>query len=328
MRTFSLPLLFAVAALPLAAQDVTVAVIDGDPISENELNVRGQLIKIEAQAHELRLRAVENVIQRRLLEKAAAATNVTVEQLLKQEVDDKIPEPSPQEVEGFYWGQREKFNQPLEAARGQAAQMLRATKIREQRQAFVQSLRERSSVTILLEPPRLPVETARSPRRGPAAAPVTIVEFSDYQCPYCKRAQSVLKELLDSYGGRVSLVFKDLPLIRLHPQAALAAEAARCAGDQGKYWEYHDALFEAPQLQRESFSEIAKSLAVNPVDFQHCLDTRKYQAAVQRDMQEAAGLGIQSTPTFLINGILLSGAQPAESFKRIIDAELAASNPR
>lgn len=306
-----------------AAEQKPVATVDGTPIREDELNVRGQLIQLEQQAYQLRLRAVEEAVSRRLLEKAAAAKKLTPEQLLKQEVDDLIADPAPQEVEAFYLGQRDRQQQPLEAAREQVARTLKSARTAEARQKYLRALRAQSSVVILLEPPRLPIEIGAAPRRGSEAAPVTIVEFSDFQCPYCKRVQPVLRELLAKYGDQVSLVFKDLPLA-MHPEAEKAAQAARCASDQGKFWEYHDALFGLAAVKPDSYGVIAAKLALNEQEFRNCLDSGKHRSGVEADLRQAQGLGIGGTPMFVINGIMLNGAQPQDVFARIIDRELEA----
>lgn len=202
-----------------AGKNAPLAIIDAIPITENDLNVQGKLLELENQAYQLRRRALENAISRRILEKAAAEKKLTGEELLKQEVDAKIPDPSPREVEAFYLGRKDKFRKPLPEVRQQAARMLKSLRVTEARAAYTAKLRQQSPVEILLAPMRFPVEAGDAPRRGPATAPVTIVEFSDFQCPYCKRTQATLREILARYGDQVSLVFKDLPLTRTHREA-------------------------------------------------------------------------------------------------------------
>jgi len=160
---------------------------------------------------------------------------------------------------------------------------------------------------------------------GPADAPITIIEFSDYQCPFCQRWHAqVWPKIKETYGDKVRLVYRDFPLYSLHPEAAPAAEAANCANEQGKFWEYHDLLFsgELP-LGRETYLAYAERLGLNQSQFTQCLDERRYRAEVEGDYTYAANLGINSTPTFFINGIALIGAQPFEIFQQVIDLELA-----
>lgn len=315
-----------VGMLALAAwagvQDKVVATIDGQTVRESEINVQGQARQIEQQMYQARVNALEQLITRRLLEKAAAAYGGDIQALLKHEVDDKMPEPTPGEVEAFYLGQRNQIRQPLEGVREQLARNLKALRANEARQKYVAALREKAKVEILLEPPRAKVEVGRSARKGPASAPVTIVEFSDFQCPYCKRAAATVNELVKKYGEQVSVVFKDLPL-SIHPQARAAAEAARCAGEQGRFWEYHDALFSEASFSGETWMNLAERLKLDKAQFKQCVDSGKYRAAVEEDERQAQELGIESTPAFFINGVALTGAQPIEEFSKLIDRELA-----
>ncbi len=287
-----------------------VAVVDGMSVTDADLSIRKEMIQLEHSAYQLRLRALEDWILRRLLGKEAAARNLTVEELMKQEVDSKFSE-SPTEPQG-----------------SPADPSPRDAKIREARQEFLRKLRAKSSVQILLEPSRLAVNIEDAPRRGPSAAPITVVEFSDFQCPFCKRAQSVLREILARYGDLVSLVFKDLPLARIHPEAQRSAEAAHCAREQGKFWEFHDALFAQESLSPETPGLIARSLSLDGERLQSCLESHRFQFPVEASLRQASELGLTSTPSFLINGILVIGAQPLEVFTRVIDAELAAAKNR
>jgi protein-disulfide isomerase len=159
--------------------------------------------------------------------------------------------------------------------------------------------------------------------KGPRDAPVTLVEFSDFHCPFCRNVVATVKEVLKQYEGRVKWVYRDFPIANLHPQAPRAAEAARCAGEQGKFWEYHDLLFDSQtQTTTADFKGFAEQLKLDPKSFGQCLDSAKHQAAVEADIQDGARLGVTGTPTFFINGRMLVGAQPMENFKKIIEAEL------
>jgi protein-disulfide isomerase len=316
---------FILAASVLAQEpNPTVAVVDGTPIRESDLKIGGQINKLEQQIYDLKLQAVQNMIGQRLVEKGAAAGKLTVDAFLQLEVDSKVSDPTPQEVEAFYLGQKDRINQPLEAIRPQAAQALKSLKIREARQSYMEGLRQHAQVTIALQAPTLAVDIGNAPRRGPAAAPVTIVEFSDFQCPYCRRAEATLVELLSRYAGQISLVHKDMPLDQIHPEAQSAAEAARCAGEQDKFWQYRDALLGLSSLGRDAYEQTAQSLQLDAAKFRACLDSRKFVAQVRADAAEAAAPGVESTPTFIVNGTVLEGAQPVAAFAKLIDAALAA----
>jgi protein-disulfide isomerase len=164
------------------------------------------------------------------------------------------------------------------------------------------------------------------PFRGPTDAPVTIIEFSDYQCPYCQLwEQQVYPRLMAEYSGQIRFIYRDLP-IQGHPQALPAAVAANCAGEQNAYWPFHDALFSGQyELGRSTFVQYAADLGLNAAAFAACLDNKRNQDEPQKDFQDAVRLGINSTPTFVINGQVVVGAQPYENFKAIIDQALSAA---
>jgi protein-disulfide isomerase len=175
---------------------------------------------------------------------------------------------------------------------------------------------------------RYDIPTENAYTIGPADAPITIVEFSDYQCPFCRRwHQQVYEPLMAAYPGKIRLVYRHLPLTSIHPDAFSAAEAAMCAGEQNAYWDYHDKLFDGDSLGSSVYLQYALDLGLDMDSFESCLQEHKYQEVVQRDSDFAINLGIRSTPTFFINGLAVVGAQPLEVFKQIIDKELAGEIP-
>jgi protein-disulfide isomerase len=172
----------------------------------------------------------------------------------------------------------------------------------------------------------IPVENAYA--IGPADAPITIVEFSDYQCPFCRRwHDEVYEPLLAAYPGQIRLVYRHLPLTSIHPDAMSAAEAAMCAGEQDAYWPFHEKLFSSESLGNTTYLQYAQDLKLNMATFEACLSEHTYQQAIQEDSDFAVNLGIRSTPTFFINGLALVGAQPLEVFQDVIDKELAGEIP-
>jgi protein-disulfide isomerase len=172
----------------------------------------------------------------------------------------------------------------------------------------------------------IPIENAYA--RGPADAPITIVEFSDYQCPFCRRwHDEVYEPLLAAYPGKIRFVYRNLPLTSIHPDAMSAAEAAMCAGEQDAYWPYHDKLFGSESLGTSTYVQYAQDLSLNMTTFKACLTDHKYQQSIQADSDFAINLGIRSTPTFFINGLAVVGAQPLDVFKQVIDKELAGEIP-
>lgn len=175
---------------------------------------------------------------------------------------------------------------------------------------------------------RYDIPTEGFPSLGPADAPITIVEFSDFQCPYCRRFhEETYRALLDAYPGQIRFVYRNLPLTSIHPDAMPSAVASLCANDQGAYWDYHDKLFSSEILTRDTFVQYAADLNLDVEEFTACLDSGKHDKFIQDDMNFAINLGVQSTPTFFINGLAVVGAQPLSAFTQIIDQELAGEIP-
>ncbi len=176
---------------------------------------------------------------------------------------------------------------------------------------------------------RYDVPVDDDPSLGPEAAPITIIEFSDYECPYCRKWYTdVFSKLLETYPDQVRFVFRDFPLASIHANAAPAANAANCAGEQGKYWDFHNKLFGMELgLNKEAYLQYASQLSLDEKAFQECVESERYRAEVQADLDYASNLGVRSTPTFFINGIAVVGAQPFEVFQEVIDKELAGEIP-
>jgi len=176
---------------------------------------------------------------------------------------------------------------------------------------------------------RYDIPTEGYPSLGPDDAPITIVEFSDFQCPYCRRFyEETYKDLLDAYPGQIRFVYRNLPLTSIHPDAMPAAIASLCANDQNVYWDYHDKLFGSESLGEDVYVQYATDLGVDVDQFTSCLSSGAYDDFIQQDMDFSLNLGVQSTPTFFINGLAIVGAQPLTSFQQIIDKELAGEIPQ
>lgn len=303
-----------------------VATINGSVVSEVDLAsvVAGQLQPLRQQEYELKSKALDQLITKRLLETEAAKQGISVDQLTDREVKAKVGAPSDSEVEAYYFGQRDRLQRPLSEVRSQLREALRHSRIQDGMQQYVARLKAASTIVVWLNPPRVELAGHSNRIRGNSDAPVTIVEFSDFHCPFCKRVQPTLNELLSRYDGKVRLVFRDFPLNNLHPQARAAAEAANCAGDQSKFWEYHDLLFaQAPRASSDDLKDYARTVGLNTEKFDNCIFQRTHHDAVQRDIDEATRVGMTGTPGFFINGRFVNGAQPLEKFVQIINEELA-----
>jgi len=176
---------------------------------------------------------------------------------------------------------------------------------------------------------RYKVPTDGYPSLGPANAPITLVEFADFQCPFCRQwEQETYQPLLAAYPGKIRIVYRDFPLTSIHPNAMPAAEAAQCAHEQNSFWPFHDKLFSSENLSSDVYQQYAQSLNLDMTKFNDCLTTNKYQQAIQTDSDFATNLGVNSTPTFFINGLAVVGAQPLDVFKQVIDKELAGQIPK
>ena len=302
--------------------------IDGQVVTVQELEkaLAPQLAKLGEQRYQLMQSKLEELIADRLLEREAKRRGITLEALFEAEVLSKIPEVNDEEVSAFITQNKSRLRGEDAELRPKVKEYLTNEKVNQQRLVYLASLRQATKVEIFLEEPeavRVTVKTEGAFVKGSKDAKVTMVEFSDFQCPFCHNVVATVKEVMRQYEGRVKWVYRDFPIASLHPQAPKAAEAARCAGEQGKFWEYHDLLFDSQaQATVVDFKRFADQLKLDAKSFGLCLDNGTHQAAVEADVQDGVRLGITGTPTFFINGRALVGAQPLETFRRIIEAEL------
>jgi protein-disulfide isomerase len=191
-------------------------------------------------------------------------------------------------------------------------------------EALVMRLREEYKVETALGPYRVELEVEGHPVAGPEDAPITIVEFSDFECPYCRQTQPVLDQIESAYGDRMRLVYRQFPLVDIHPRAQKAAEASLCAHEQGAFWEMHDAMFEEPiELEVASLKFKASTLDIDAASFGECLDSGKYAGRVNSDLKAGMAAGVTGTPTIYINGRPVGGAQPFEVYAAVIEEELS-----
>ena len=302
-----------------------VAIVAGQPIYQSDLDdvVESQMLSLRMREYQIKSMALEDLIRQRLVEAEAKKQGLTTEQLYAKEVDSRIATPSDGEVAAYYLGLKSQIKAPLQDIKMQLQANLKAIEVRQARQDYADSLRSRGDVAILLKQPRVEVAVDRGRLRGDPKALVTIVEFADYQCPYCKQTETTLNNLLRKYPGQVKIAFRDFPLASIHPYAEEAAEATRCAGKQGKFWEFHDALFaNQAKLDHAQLKATAQTLGLDENAFQSCLESGEYNLQVLRDQEDGRKAGISSTPGFFINGIPITGTQAEDAFQKIIDDEL------
>ncbi len=311
---------------PQSTSGNTVASVAGQSISEEELlETLGpqQVMQLRTQEYEAKSKALDSLIRLKLVQVEAKKRGISPEKLIQQEVEAKVADPADSEVEAYFWGQN-RAGASFEEVKEQYRASLKQMKLQRARQVYADSLRAKMDVLVLLQPPSVTVAYDPARVKGDPRAPVTIVEFSDFQCPYCKKSESTLHELLAKYKGRVKLAYLDFPLREIHPQAESAAEAARCAGEQGRFWEYHDALYaDQSKLDGAELLAQARALHLDEKSFQSCLDGGKFKSKIDADLAQGSKVGVAGTPGFFVNGVFLSGARPEADFEKIIDSQLA-----
>jgi protein-disulfide isomerase len=321
------------AAAPAADPNAPVAKIGAEAISGKELEefAKGELKKLDQQYQEqlyqMKRQALDSMILKRIVEAKAKAAGKSAEDFVKAEVLDKLPPPTDAEIQQVYDAAKAQGRDlpPMAQVKETIVRFIQQQKAQAAAQAYYEKLKAEAKVEILLAPYRAPRQNveAKGPSKGPASAPVTIVEFSDFECPYCGRGEETVAEVVRVYGDKVRVVYRDLPL-PMHPNAPKAAEAAHCAGEQGKYWEMHAKLFANQRaLEIPSLKGYAKDLKLDQAKFDKCLDSGATAALVEEGRKAGTELGINGTPAFFVNGVMISGAQPFDAFKEIIDVELA-----
>ena len=330
MWTTTTCILLSVAAVacaqgPANAGDQAVAKIGDEVITASELEALAgsSLVALRQQIYDAQVSKLEAEIFQRLVQQAAAAEGMSEGEYLRKRIDEMVDEPDEGEIVKLMSQYRSQLSGDDLQARAQIVQALTQREKQQRSQELRQVLFAEAGVEILLEPPRVEVAIADgTPSRGPVDAPIVMIEYTDFQCPFCTRIQPVLDALMKRYDGQIRHVFKNLPL-PMHKEAQLAGAASLCAQDQGKFWEYRDWLFANQRtLSRDSMVAKAGDFGMDSEVFTACIDKGTYLAVVRADMAEANGFGITGTPGFLINGRVLTGAQPIEEFEVIIDSEL------
>ena len=322
--------LFAQVPVPAPARPPEpLAIVAGQPILEQDLLplIQSQLAQLRSQEFELRSRYLDILINQRLFEAEAKKRGLTVQKLIEDDIRSKIPEPSDAELAALYEKQKDRLNRPLAEAKPELVKSWKDSHLQQTAEAYIGKLRDKAGVEVLLQPPRVQVAVDNARIRGNPDALVTIVEFSDFQCPFCARVQPTLRDVLAKYDGKVRLTFRDLPIREIHPLAQPAAVAALCAGDQGKFWEFHDLIYQhqsKDKLANAGLLEHARALKLDLPKFEACQAAGKHNEAIERDIDEAGSLGVSGTPGFFVNGIFLNGAVPLAEFEKVIDRELAA----
>lgn len=333
---FSFLVAFATTRVAFGAQtqqSPVVAEVDGSTISMSQLQhdhvdelgkARSALLHAQSDYYNAAHAALEKEIDDQLLANEAKKENISVKELLDRHVSSKVKDPSEETVKILYLATNTK--EPLDSVRPQIVQNVRQLLESRVREEYLQTLRAKQQVKISLLPPREEVVAGDSPVEGPEGAPITIVEFADYQCPYCRQSEPNVDKLRQNFKGKVRYSFRDFPL-PMHQYAEKAAEAARCAGDQGQFWPYHDRLFVGDaKLEETDLKALARTMKLDGAKFDSCLDSGSKKASIAADSNEGKRLGINGTPTFFINGYIISGASSYDSLAELVKQQMVAGN--
>lgn len=310
---------------PGQSPESVLASVNGKEITLKQVDefLGARVYPLQQQLYAIRKAALDNLVTAKILESEAAARGVSIEQLRRQLTAGEINVTRVQVEEAYT--QNASFFASMSA--DEAKERLRLDLENQARmkhyRAGLEALRRKWTVTLSFAAPSfvMGLDDGASPSKGSTKAAVTIVEFSDFECPFCSEVQKTLKQVVENYGTEVRLVFKHMPS-EGHPNSLAAARAAYCALEQDRFWQFHDALFTSRNLSSVVFEEIAASLGLGLTKFKACLNSEHSRSAVMKDIEAAKLFRIDSTPTFIVNGKLVKGALTFADFQRIIEREL------
>jgi protein-disulfide isomerase len=307
--------------------ETVVARVEGRPITQKEVDAKaaGTLQRLQDEEYQARRDALDDLITDNLVDAQASAQKISRDELLRREVQAKVGRPTPAEIAAVYDRNRDRAgSRTLAQLTPEIERSMLEQRSAERAQQYMEDLRKNAKVAVTLAQPRNQVPIPADAKvLGPAQAPVTIVEYSDYLCPFCQKAQSVVDDVLARNDGKVRFVHRDFLLGR--PRSMAVARAAQCAADQGKFWDYRRNLLEThgdytdPDLLKRT-----ATLGMDAASFQVCLASDRHDKAILDSSEDGSRLGVRSTPTFFVNGRRLLGIRTADQFQEIIDSELHA----
>ena len=312
-------------------QPASAAKVGGKIITDEELTTAAgaQIKDLEQEIYRLKRQKLDQMIVEVLLHHEATQRGMTLDQFVNDEIISKGAQVTDADIDRYIEENRSRlpdWKGTMEELREQVRTFLQKQKNYEKVVQYARTLEPKYGVEIYLQEPEsitAKVSTEGSPSIGPDDAPVTIFEFSDYQCPACRRGHDTVRRIREMYSGQIRWIFKNYPL-KMHKDAERAAEAALCAADQNRFWDYQDVLYATKEdLSAEKLGQLAANLGMAPDPFKQCLESRKYKHKVELDLKDAQNAGVDRTPTFIINGRRTTGAPSLEQFKAMIDEELA-----
>ena len=313
------------------ANQEIAAKVAGKDVSHADLRDRAKLriVELEKQIYKLKLQELNNLTREHVLKTRAEEAKMPVEDFVNKKVVRGKVKVTERDFKEFVESRGRSLENIDAALKQRIFKFLEEKKKDDKIEAYVASWTRKNPVEVYFKRPvvKIDVEVGKAPVWGNSNAPITIVEFSDFQCPFCSRANDTLTKLKKKYKGKIKIAYKHFPLPN-HKDALPAAAASMCVHEQNakKFWPYHDMLFKNPRgLDTESLVKMAKKVGVNEGKFKECFEGKKYESFVQEDITYGNKVGVESTPTFFINGEMVAGAQAQETFEEIIDAQLTAS---
>jgi protein-disulfide isomerase len=313
------------------ARDTGIALkFGGNSYSHDELykGIENDIYEAEMKVHEIKMNKLNAFVLEKLMETHPGKKGLSNDEFLEKFIT-KGAQPSDKDVSAFITERKI----PKEHLNDQMKERIKAFLVLELKKKYIEQWiaeqTKKSAVEVYLAKPVRPVfdvKVGDAPFLGGADAKVTIVEFSDFQCPFCQKGEKIIKDLKKKYGNKVKIAFKQFPL-PFHSNAKGAAEAALCAkslGGNDKFWLLHDVMFgNQDKLDKTSLLDAAVKLGLKKQDFEKCINSGKFTAKVESEMAEGKSVGVKSTPTFFVNGKIINGAHPIETFSKLIDEELA-----
>jgi protein-disulfide isomerase len=305
----------------VGAVSITLAQVDEKALEQPVASFGS--VKLAQALYEARRQAIDELVANTLFDQEAKKRGIERSALVEKEIMDKVPPVGDADVSSWYQANQARLQgASLDQVRAPIRAYLIQERVASIREQYLETLKVKTPVVISLDPPRLVVSAAKGATRGAKDAPIEMIEFSDFQCPYCQRAHATVERVLSTYGNQIRFVYRHYP-VPGHAAAKPAAEASECAKEQGKFWPYHDRLFANPsKLSDADLKAHATAVGLDGAAFNACVDSHKYQAVVEADAKDGEAAGVNGTPAFFINGRMISGAQPFDVFKKLIDDEL------
>jgi protein-disulfide isomerase len=314
---------------PLVKENTVLAEVNGQIIFESDVTkpLIPQLSRLQEQMNNLKQQKLNSIIEEKLLAAEAKKRGITIPALLDAEVTAKVKLVTEMDIQLYYLSNKPQSMGDLASIHDQIRANIQNSRFAAERGKFIDMLRKESNVVVHMNQNpayRVELSTKDAPVLGPENAPVTIVEFADFDCPFCRQVEPTVLKMMSEYDGKVRFVFRNFPIEKIHPNARKAAEASRCAQAQGKFWEFRDETFSGtPNGDWDDLRKIAVKIGLDTSTFEKCLADPGNKNSIANDVVEGVKAGVNSVPAFFINGRVLQGPYSEESFRKVIEEEIA-----